>query len=859
MKISKLSVKVAITAIVIVVSIVATIHVAGSSKTKFRKTVLSQTQQQLLTIAKSTASRLEDYIKEHLEVLRALSENPSFQEEVYKKLVHDKPDTGYCPVKNIYEIHKDDMDALTVLSADGMMLHRHPFIANRPGMDHTDKPGVAYVLREHKAYVSELFYNNLDNTAISISEPVFYEGQFVGMVRLMIQTATIYKRFLETVQAGSQACKWLINAQGIYLGHDSQDAVGHHFMKHQNKEIPDRNGAALENILAECMQGKEGTGLFVCPKKGRRIVGYAPVHAGAQLWSTGICIGDSEIAGSIAEHTRNTLAISGGIILLFAGGGSALFIIQKKKAKLQTEAEYFKGIATSAEALRESEERYRSLVENIGLGVSLIDAEHNIITINPAHAELFDKPAAEITGKKCFREFAKREVICPECPGVRAMATGECEEVETEAVRDDGSCFSVRICASPTFGPDGSATGFIEIVEDVTEKRRLEAQIQHSQKMEAVGTLAGGIAHDFNNLLSVILGNISLARGCVQPESEVSKFLDDAEKGCLRAASLTRKFITFSRGGRPLMKIVSIAEFLKDTTDLVLSGSNVKCDILIPEDLWPVEIDKLQMTHVIDNMITNASEAMPKGGTIKLTAENVVLGTDNKEAPPGKQQGRYVRICIQDQGVGISEQHLPMIFDPYFSTKEKGARKGMGLGLSIAHSIVKQHRGFITVGSEPKMGTSFHIYLPPAERGALQEKEGKEKTFTGKGKVLVMDDEKMFENLSQQMLRGLGFEVEFVKDGAEAIEVYKRAMDCGEPFDAVILDLTVRGGMGGRQAIRKLKEIVPEVKAIISSGYADDPVMLNFKEYGFVTALAKPYSTKEVREALLKALGEEKQ
>jgi PAS domain S-box-containing protein len=859
MKINRLSVKVAITTMAIVVSIIATIYVAGLSKTKFRETVVSQTQQHVLTIAKSTASRLEDHIKEHSEALKALSENPSFQEEMYKKRVHDQPDTEYCPVSNTYEIHEDDMDALTVLDADGMMLHRHPFIANRPGMGHTDKPGVAYVLREHKPYVSELFYNNLDNAAISISEPVFYKGQFVGMVRFMVETATIYKRFVQPVQAGSRACKWLVDIRGICLGHKSQDAVGHHFIKHKNKEMPGRDWSVLENILAECMQGKEGAGHFVCPKYGRRIVGYAPVHAGTQLWSAGICVGDSEIAGPIAEHTRNTLAISGAIILLFAGGGIALFIMQKKKAELQTETEYLKEISTSAEALRQSEERYRSLVENIGLGVTLIDKEHNVVTVNSAHAGLFDKPAAEIIGKKCFREFAKWDAVCPHCPGIRAMATGQCEEVETEAVRDDGSRFTVRICASPTFGPDGSATGFIEIVEDVTEKRRLEAQIQQSQKMEAIGTLAGGIAHDFNNLLSVVLGNISLANEYVKPESDVSKFLNDAEKGCLRAKDLTRKFITFSRGGHPVRKTVSIVEFLKDTTDLVLSGSSVKCDFLIPEDLWMVEIDKLQMTHVIDNMITNATEAMPKGGTIKLTAENFVIGKDDKEAPSRQRQGRYVKISIQDQGIGISEQHLPMIFDPYFSTKEKGAKKGMGLGLSIAYSIVKQHKGFITVGSELGVGTTFHIYLPAAERGAVGEKSVEEKAFTGKGKVLVMDDEKMFENLSQQMLRGLGFEVEFVKDGAEAIEVYKRAKDHGEPFDAVILDLTVRGGMGGKQVIRKLKEIAPEVRAIISSGYTDDPVMSDFREYGFVATLAKPYSKKDVSEALHKALVEENQ
>lgn len=846
--------KVTITATVVVVSIIATIYLAGQSNTKFRETVLSQTQQHLLTIAESSASRLEDYVKEHSHALKALSQNPSLQEEVYNKIVHDKPDSGYCPVMNAYEIHKDDVDALTVLDADGMILHRHPFAASIPGTNQTDKPQMAYVLTEDKPYVSDLFYNNPDDKAISISQPVFYNGKFVGMVACMVQTDTIYRRFVQPTQTGSRACKWLIDARGTLLAHQDRDAVGRHFMDYKSNVVPDHDWLAVKNILAECIQGKEGVGLFACPRCGKRIVGYAPVRAGNQLWSAGICIGHSEIAGPIAEHTKNTFAISGVFILLFAGGGIALFIIQKKKAELQKETEYLKELSSSAEALRESEERYRSLVENIGVGVTLIDTDHNIVMMNPAQARLFDKPAAEIIGKKCFREFAKQEVICPDCPGLQAMTTGEIAEVETDAVKDDGSHFTVRICASPTFGPDGSPTGFTEIVEDVTEKRRLEAHIQQSRKMEAIGTLAAGIAHDFNNLLSIILGNISVAKEYVKPGHGVSKFLDDAEEGCLRARDLTHKFLTFSRGGDPLKKAVSIATFLKQSTNLALSGSNVKSDFVISEDLWPVKLDELQMTHVINNVIANATEAMPEGGTVKVTAENFLIGKDDRRPRLPKEEGRYVGISVHDQGGGISEQHLAMIFDPYFSSKERGAEKGMGLGLTIAHSIVEKHNGFITAESKLGDGTTIHIYLPAAEKEAVEEKYVEEQAFKGKSKILVMDDEKMFKNLSQQMLRSLGCEVEFVKEGTEAIEVYKRAMESGEPFDAVILDLTVRGGMGGKQTILKLKEIAPEVKAVISSGYPNDPAMSDFREYGFIAALAKPYSKKDISEALHKAL-----
>ena len=214
--------------------------------------------------------------------------------------MHDKPDTDYCPLRSNYEVHKDCVDALTTLDADGMMLHGYPCIANSPDMDHTDKPGVAYVLREHKHYVSEPFYNNLGKTAISISEPVFYADEFAGIVRWMVQADTIYTRFMQPIQAGLRTCKWLVDERGILLGSKDLDEVGHHFMRHKNEVMPDHDWSALENILAESLQGKEGTGLFVCPHHGKRIVGYAPVHAGTQLWSVGICIGHSEIAGPIA-------------------------------------------------------------------------------------------------------------------------------------------------------------------------------------------------------------------------------------------------------------------------------------------------------------------------------------------------------------------------------------------------------------------------------------------------------------------------------------------------------------------------------------------------------------------------------
>jgi two-component system cell cycle sensor histidine kinase/response regulator CckA len=295
-------------------------------------------------------------------------------------------------------------------------------------------------------------------------------------------------------------------------------------------------------------------------------------------------------------------------------------------------------------------------------------------------------------------------------------------------------------------------------------------------------------------------------------------------------------------------------ELLKESASLALAGSNAKCDFSIAEDLWPVEHDEGQIRHVITNITTNAHEALRDGGTIRVCAQNLIItGNENDESLP-LQAGQYVKISIQDQGIGIPEEDLPMIFDPYFSTKERGCQKGMGLGLATAYSIVNKHGGHIAVESKVGVGTTCNICLPASDRETLPKKGVAKKPRGEKGKILVMEDEQMLRNLTGQMLNRLGYEAELVENGDEAIESYEEAMDSGEPFDAVILDLTVRGGMGGKNAIQKLKEMDPKIKAIVSSGYSDDPVMTDWRRYGFGGAVFKPYRKDDLRMALRRLL-----
>lgn len=385
----------------------------------------------------------------------------------------------------------------------------------------------------------------------------------------------------------------------------------------------------------------------------------------------------------------------------------------------------------------------------------------------------------------------------------------------------------------------------------IIEKQQMEVELLKARKLESVGILAGGIAHDFNNLLTAIMGNISLAKMHLSPGDRIYDMLDKAEHASMRAGDLTNQLITFSKGGTPFKKTVLIGELIKSVAHFSLSDSDVSSRFDIPADLLPVEIDESQIRQVIHNMIVNAEEAMPNGGTIHISAENIVIA--GGEGLP-LEEGKHLKISIKDQGIGIHEDNLHRIFDPYFTTKEMGSCKGMGLGLSICYSIVKNHRGHILVESQVGAGTAFHIYLPVSQNMPEAHREAPEKPLVGRGLVLMMDDEQSVRDVAGEMLRRIGYRVEFAKEGKEAIVLYSNALKSGQAFDAVILDLTVHEGMGGKETIINLLEIDPSVRAIVSSGHSSDPVVSEFRQYGFKGVVSKPYKIRDLSDMLSKVM-----
>jgi signal transduction histidine kinase/ActR/RegA family two-component response regulator len=378
-----------------------------------------------------------------------------------------------------------------------------------------------------------------------------------------------------------------------------------------------------------------------------------------------------------------------------------------------------------------------------------------------------------------------------------------------------------------------------ELRTQIAEKQRIEEELSRTRHLESLGILAGGIAHDFNNLLTAIMGNTSLAKMFTEPDTKIYARLEEVEKASLRARDLTQQLLTFSKGGAPIKKVTSIADIICDSSRFALRGSHARCKFNIMEDLWPVEVDEGQISQVISNLAINADQAMPEGGVVEIRAENVTL---LKGQVVTLEPGRYIRLSITDSGIGIPKDHLNKIFTPYFTTKQRGS----GLGLATSYSIINKHGGVIIVESEIGRGTTFNIYLPASGKEIPEKEKKSMTTITGSGKILVMDDEEFIRNTAGEMLATVGYTVGYADDGAQAIDLYIRARESGEPYDLIIMDLTIPGGMGGVEAIQKLLEIAPDAKAIVSSGYANGPIMADFKEYGFKGVIAKPYRTDEL-------------
>jgi two-component system cell cycle sensor histidine kinase/response regulator CckA len=499
-------------------------------------------------------------------------------------------------------------------------------------------------------------------------------------------------------------------------------------------------------------------------------------------------------------------------------------------------------------ALEESEQRFRSFFDSSPLGKA-IQVGGAIVRANPALCQMLRMEPEELVGKT-MEDLTHPDDLAASRAAVRAMraGAGPVRQLEKRYLRGDGTVLFARTTATQGQGgghPDGVT--FV-MIEDISERRAMEDDLLRIQKLESLGVLAGGIAHDFNNMLQGVLGHVSMVRDQLEPDSPLSAYLERAETAANRARDLTLQLQTFASGGHPIRRVVRLEDVVHESVALSFRGRRVLPELHIASDLPLVELDVAQAGQAFNNLFINAIQAMPEGGMVTITLEPVQLALDEQPALP---PGRYLRLVVSDRGVGIPPGQIERIFDPYFTTK----RGGRGLGLATAFSVVKRHGGHLLVDSAPGEGSSFTVLLPCTEAEEPEPLHPPEcEPGRGEGRVLVMDDEASIRELVCDLLGHFGYQVEAARDGDEALEMARRAVLTGRPYQVAILDLTIPGGRGGREIILELQEIDPQLRAIVMSGYTTDTTLAQHRAFGFDGAVAKPCSAKALVAELQRVL-----
>ena len=453
--------------------------------------------------------------------------------------------------------------------------------------------------------------------------------------------------------------------------------------------------------------------------------------------------------------------------------------------------------------------------------------------LNPAFTRVFGWELEELENRRIpFVPESEKQITAEKIKEI--FQHGRTLSFETKRYTKNHAVLDLILSAAVCKDRAGNSFGMVVNIKDISEKKALEAQFEQAQKMESLGTLAGGIAHDFNNYLSGLFGYIDLARNHAQ-SPRVLDYLNRAIRSADRAKGLARQLLTFSKGGAPIKKVRALSPFLEETTEFALSGGTASCDFDLPENLWTCNYDKTQIGQVIDNIVINAQHAMPSGGNIHVAAQNIEIGKKEKTT---LKAGQYVRISISDTGTGISPKNMKRIFDPFFSTKQAGS----GLGLTTAYSIVKRHGGIIDVKSETGTGSVFHILLPATGETILKSETTVRQAYCSSGKILVMDDEDGIREMLEEMLEQMGFSCVLTPEGQTALDTFKTAQAGGDPFRAVILDLTIPGGMGGKRVVRQIRELDRDIPVFIASGYSEDKAIAEPAAFGFTASVEKPFT-----------------
>jgi PAS domain S-box-containing protein len=554
-----------------------------------------------------------------------------------------------------------------------------------------------------------------------------------------------------------------------------------------------------------------------------RIYAYRRFHNYPLIVSVGLA--DEGIYGAVDSRRNILILLAAFLSALLLIGTKIIFFFDKEQSRIER-------------SLREAKQRLELATASGHLAVWQWDVRSGALTWDSRMHQLYGTDPSSFSGHHAdFHKIVHPEDLPAVLEAVKATMRGEQKEISIEfrIVRPEGTVRTIKGDGLVIRDSAGRAVRMIGLNRDITDIKQARQDMLKTQKLQSLGVLAGGIAHDFNNILTAIFTNVSLARVQVRDPEKAVQRLAEAEKAITRATDLTKQLLTFSRGGAPIKKIINVNELLREAGSFVLHGSKASGAFELAGELWSVEADEGQIAQVIHNLVLNAMQAMPDGGTVTIRSENA-----------GTAESRFVKISVADTGGGVPQKILHEIFDPYFTTKAQGN----GLGLATCYSIVQKHGGTIAVTSTEGKGTTFTVSLPASQRKAVSRAASQGEMLRGSGRILVMDDEPAIRDAAQAILEELDYAVEVAVDGASAVRLFLKARREGNPFSVVILDMTVPGGMGGKETMEKLMKIDPHVTAIVSSGYSNDTVMANFREYGFRAVLVKPYLPQQLSEVL---------
>ncbi|MEW6328336.1 MAG: histidine kinase dimerization/phosphoacceptor domain -containing protein [Thermodesulfobacteriota bacterium] len=656
------------------------LYIAYLSHREFEETLVSQTQQQLLTVAKTTANRLEEFAGHLSRELKILAKEPAVKEAIKNKS-RQTESHGLHQIKFLYEPHKNDVDALTILDARGTMLHRYPFMEQMAGMDLTDKAGVAHVMREHKPHISGWFYNNLGRPAISILEPVFYRDKVIGMARWMLSLDTLSKNFVQPIKVGKAGYVWLLDEKGTILSHPDSKQLSKHIITVRKNKFPGHDWSALEHIVEKARRGEEGAGTYICATCGKRLIAYAPVHMGNQLWSIGVSMDYSEITGPLYRHAAGQITIAGLVMLLFAAGGFIFYKIEKKNAaELRRRNEELKQKVIerkrAEEALRESEEKLAGIVASVTDQMIMVDGQFNIVWVNDVTRAWF---GADLVGKKCYFAYHGRECICDKCIVKGCFEDGRVHEFETEITGTDAipRVFWGTASVAARY-EDGRPRMVVEFLRDITDRKRAEEQIKTSLREKEV--LLKEIHHRVKNNLQVISSLLRLQSQYVQDKGDVEIFKESQNR---------------------IKSMALVHEKLYQSKDLASINFHEYASLLINGLFrsYGVNADRIALKMNVDDIMLGVDVAIPCGLII-----NELVSNSLKYAFPDDKEGE-IKITLRTSDEGAME--LTVADNGIGLPADINLRNSESLGLKLVTILTDQIDGELEM--DRSKGTRFRI------------------------------------------------------------------------------------------------------------------------------------------------------